>query len=290
MRAYLRQHLSDFGNQWRSRRCSFKALWNVSSRALPSGWGERRGSPTCGHCLSFVHHIRRHLTRLEVLKSNELGQLSSFLPPLERVTSHLAGLFQEAMSEHNSDCKQALAKLQANRDAADCIAILSGRKTMDIPVAIDRCTYRLFECQSADCVQLIVKIYRSDNDLFCHSCNFEKRNAARSERQKKERGEADFALDSRTNLCHFDIEQLSQRGKLFYRERKRQEREIIRLRKELENLKAKVKRTEMVFDGSQANAFLRDACDKAFPSNAPTAGQPKNFVPNSDKSDELEKA
>ena len=55
-------------------------------------------------------------------------------------------------------------------------------------------------------------------------------------------------------------------------------------------MKVKVKRTEMVFDGSQGNAFLRNACDKAAPSNALPAGRCINFVPNSDTSDELEKA
>jgi len=49
-RAYLRQNLSDFGDQWRSRRCIFKDKWEASTRALPTGWGQRRGRPTCGQC------------------------------------------------------------------------------------------------------------------------------------------------------------------------------------------------------------------------------------------------
>ena len=131
----------------------------MSTRALPIGWGQRRGRPTCGQCLSVVHHMRRHLAKLEQIKSNELGQPRSFLPLAESVKSHLAGLFQKAMSEHMNDCKQALEKNQANQDAVDCIAILSVRKAMDIPVTIGQSTHRLFECQSVDCVQLVVKLF-----------------------------------------------------------------------------------------------------------------------------------
>ena len=158
-RAYLRQNLSDFGDQWRSRRCSFKDKWDLSTRALPIGWGQRRGRPTCGQCLSVAHNLRRHLTKLEEIKSNELGQPRSFLPLTESVKSHLAGLFQKAMSKHNNDSKQVLAKLQANQDAVDCIAVLSVRKAMNIPVTIGQCTHRIFECRSADCAQLVVKLY-----------------------------------------------------------------------------------------------------------------------------------
>ena len=132
-RAYLRQNLSDFGDQWQSWRCSFKDKWDVSTRVLPTGWGQRHGRPTCGQCLSVVHHIRRHLTKLEEIKSNKLGQPRSFLPLAESVKSHLAGLFQKAMGKHMNDCKQALEKMQANQDAVDCISILSGQKAMDIP-------------------------------------------------------------------------------------------------------------------------------------------------------------
>ena len=114
-RAYLRQNLSDFGDQWRSRRCSFKDKWDVSTRALPIGWGQRRGRPTCGQCLSVAHNLRRHLAKLEEIKSNELRILRSFLPPLESVQSHLAGLFQKAMSEHMNDCKQALENAGKSR-------------------------------------------------------------------------------------------------------------------------------------------------------------------------------
>ena len=46
----------------------------------------------------------------------------------------------------------------------------------------------------------------------------------------------------------------------------------------------------MVFDGSQGNAFLRNARNKAAQSNALPVGQRKNSVPNIDKSDEPEKA
>ena len=233
-------------------------LRDASSRALPDGWKNRHGAPTCSQCLASVHNIRRHIHKLEEIQT-------SFMPSLKTVKSRLASLFGMAMSEHN-DCELAVEQVKQNQDALDCIAILSCRKAMDVLVATNECTYRFFKCHSANCSQLLARKFRADNYLLCRSCKNAKTNAAVSQQRSKS-----IALNSKTNLRYLGPELLSQRGKLCYQERKRQERHIISLKKEVARLKDQIKRTEMVFDGSLGNAFLRDARDKAAPSAPPPA-------------------
>ena len=125
------------------------SLWGASAQPLPDGWKKRHGIPTCGQCLASVHNIRRHILKLEDIRARDSGWTSSFMPSLEAVTSRLAHLFREARSEHD-DCEVALAQLKSNQDALDCIAILSSRKAMDIPVKTKDCTYRLFQCHAGE--------------------------------------------------------------------------------------------------------------------------------------------
>ena len=159
-------------------------LRDASSLALPDGWKNRHGVPTCGQCLASAHNIRRHIRRLEEIQTKESGRTSSFMPSLESVKTRLAHLFGIAMNEHG-DCELALDRIKKDQDALDCIAILSSRKAMDIPVKANECTYRLFECHSADCSQLLARRFRADNDLLCRSCNDAKTNAAKSQRRQK---------------------------------------------------------------------------------------------------------
>ena len=191
------------------------SIRDASSMVLPDGWKNHHGVPTCGQCLASVHNIRRHIHKLEEI----LARKSSFMPSLEIMTSHLAHLFREAMNKHDN-CDLALAHVENKQDALDCITILSRRKAMDIQVTTNICTYRLFECHAVDCTQLVVKKFRANNDLLCRSCKDAKTNAVQSQRRRDARGNKAFALNSKTNLRHLDSAQLSERGKLFYYERK----------------------------------------------------------------------
>ena len=132
-RGYLDSTFSYLKDQWRSRSCSFMSIRDASSWALPDGWKRRHGVPTCGQCLASLSNIRRHISKLEEIQAKESGRTSSFMPCLELMTSRLAHLFREAMNKHG-DSDLALAQVEHNQDALDCIAILSRRKAMDIPV------------------------------------------------------------------------------------------------------------------------------------------------------------
>ena len=219
------------------------------------------------------------------------------MPSLEAVTSRLAHLFREARNEQD-DCELALAKLKANQDALDCIAILSCRKAMDIPVKTKDCTYRLFKCQAADCVQIVAKKYRSDNELLCEHCKVTKFNTVRNDRNREKRGDNVFQLNSKSNLRYLKPEQLSQRGKLCYKERKRQEREIVRLTKEVARLKERVKMSVMTFDGSDGTDFLRnshgaerpgDGSPLAPSGSTPPPARPSNASPSNPSAEEKAK-
>ena len=58
-RAYLDSTFCYLKDQWRSRSCSFMCLRDASSRALPDGWKNRHGAPTCSQCLASVHNLRK---------------------------------------------------------------------------------------------------------------------------------------------------------------------------------------------------------------------------------------
>ena len=178
-------------------------LRDAYSRALPDGWKNRPGVPTCGQCLASVHNFRRHVHKLSEIQKKKSEQTSSFMPSLELVKSRLAYLFCKAMNERD-DCQLAVDKIKEDQDALDCVAILSSRKAMNILVKANKCTYRLFECHSANFLQLVAKKFREDNYLLCRSCKGAKFNEAQSQRNREARGDELFSLNSKTILRHLE--------------------------------------------------------------------------------------
>ena len=111
----------------------------------------------------------------------------------------------------------------------DCIAILVKRNAAGVTASWDGRTYCIFQCSTANCGNILIKEKRADNYMTCARCLQNRKNRTHSERTRLEleRGDAQYALDSKTPLCALNPEQISKQNALRYAKRKWQANRII---------------------------------------------------------------
>ena len=126
----------------------------------------------------------------------------------------------------------ASEQVKNNTYFMECNMLLKHRNQSHVVVEKNSRSYQIGYCKSFTCKAIFIKEKRSNNDDLCFECKNQQKNQVRSERKRKEKGDTQVALDSKTPISTLTNEQISKSLKLYKVEHKSPDREIKSLKRE----------------------------------------------------------
>ena len=106
------------------------------------------------------------------------------MPAMQLIKRQLVEIFFSEMRVKSGNKDEVLEALKNNQHARQCIELLGVANDADVTATFDSCTYRIFQCTTSGCHEMLLKKKQAGQRLSCLGCKQKEENHARSERTK----------------------------------------------------------------------------------------------------------